>query len=46
MYGNLAVILMVLCVVIVGLGIAFVGTYFLDRSVNNTADAPDHHPAE
>jgi hypothetical protein len=46
MYGNLAVILMVLCVVIVGLGVAFTGIYFLDRSVDQTSATPDHNPAE
>ena len=46
MYGNLAVILMVLGVVIVGLGVAFTGIYFLDKSVDKTGAAPDRNPAE
>jgi type IV secretory pathway VirB2 component (pilin) len=46
MYGNLAVILMVLCVVIVGLGVAFTGMYFLDRSVDQAGATPDQNPAE
>jgi hypothetical protein len=46
MNGNFVVILMVLCVVIVGLGIAFTGIYFLDRSVNQAGGTPDQNPAE
>jgi hypothetical protein len=36
MYGNLAVILMVVCVVTVVLGATFVGMYRLDRAVDET----------
>jgi type IV secretory pathway VirB2 component (pilin) len=46
MFGNLAVILMVLCVVIVGLAAAFAGVYFLDRAVDQGDATTDHNPAE
>jgi hypothetical protein len=36
MYGNLAVILMVLCVAALVLGGTFVGIYRLDRAVDET----------
>jgi hypothetical protein len=46
MSGNLAVILMVVCVVAVVLAASFAGTYYLDRSVGDTAASPPPHPAE
>jgi hypothetical protein len=46
MSGNLAVILMVLCVVIVVLAVTFAGIYCLDRAVDQSNAAPDHNPAE
>ena len=36
-YGNTAVILMVIAVVLGVLGLAFVGTYYLNKSVDRSA---------
>jgi len=36
-YGNTAVILMVIAVVLAVLGLAFVGTYYLNKSVDQGA---------
>ena len=44
MSENLAVILMVVCVIAVVLGGTTAGIYRLDRAVDETAPAP--HPAE
>jgi hypothetical protein len=46
MSGNLAVILMVLCIIAVVLGGTFAGIYSLDRAVDETARDQHPHPAE
>jgi hypothetical protein len=46
MSANLAVILMVVCVVAVVLGATFAGMYYLDRAVDDTTATPPPHPAE
>jgi hypothetical protein len=46
MSENLAVILMVVCVIAVVLGGTITGIYRLDRAVDETAPTPHPHPAE
>jgi type IV secretory pathway VirB2 component (pilin) len=38
-YGNTAVVFMVLAVVAVGLAITFAGTYFLNKAVDQTPES-------
>jgi hypothetical protein len=39
-YGNTAIVFMVISVVVCVLGLAFAGTYFLNKAVDRSAGSP------